>query len=91
MPASNNRKKISTTVSPDTHRYLEQLVSQGRARNLAEAVDVSVARARREDNRARLERETAAYFNGLLPRELREENELAGVLSDHSGEVEFDD
>lgn len=91
MAAFVKRRKISTTISSETHRYLETLVSKGRARNLAEAVDVSVARARRLDNRIRLEQATAAYFNSLTPEELQQENELAATLSAHLGEVDFDD
>jgi hypothetical protein len=91
MPASANRRKISTTVSAETHRYLEGLVSRGRARNLAEAVDLSVARARRLDNRIRLEQATTAYFNGLSGKQMKEENEMAAALSTHFGEVDFDE
>lgn len=91
MPASANRRKISTTVAPETHHYLEGLVSTGKAANLAEAVDISVARARRMESRMRLERDTAAYFNKLSGKALEEEQQLATALDQMADEVDIDD
>ena len=33
------REKLSTTVSADTYQFLQEMVEQGEAANLAEAVD----------------------------------------------------
>lgn len=84
------RKKLSTTVSAETHTYLSNLVRARRVRNMAEAVDVAVAGMRRAENRARLERDTAAYFEGLSPEALREEQSLGGALSRMASEIDFD-
>jgi hypothetical protein len=45
---------------------------------------------RRAENRARLERDTAAYFEGLSPEALREEQLLGDALSRMAGEIDFD-
>jgi hypothetical protein len=42
--------------------------------------------AGRVDNRATLERQTAAYFNGMTSRVAAEEADLASALSGASGE-----
>lgn len=86
-----NRRKISTTVAAETHDYLERMIKEGRAVNLADAVDISVARARRLENRLRLERDTAAYFNNLSGKALEEEQELARAFDQMADEVNFDD
>ncbi len=41
------------------------MVKAGKAGSVGEAVDKAVGLACRLDNRARLERQTAAYFKGL--------------------------
>ena len=91
MPASTNRHKLSTTVSRDTQSYLETLVASGRAATIAEAVDLAVARARRTESRARLERDTAAYFDGLTGKSAAEESRLGRALGKIADEVDFDD
>ena len=91
MKTASQRKKISTTVSPQTHRYLGSLVKSGRAATIAEAVDLIAERARRAEQRARLERDTAAYF---AKRPARVENEEAGLeaaLSQSADEVDFEE
>ncbi len=90
MRISTHRHKLSTTVSRDTHAYLETLVESGRAASIAEAVDLAVARARRADSRARLERDTAAYFEGLPARAAVEESRLGKALGRVADEVDFD-
>ncbi len=65
MLARKTRRKISTTVSPETGAYLQSLIRRGKAANLAEALDRTVAQARSFENRARLARDTAAYFESL--------------------------
>jgi len=87
---SRRRKKLSTTISAETHAYLRTLVRAHRVRNMAEAVDTAVAGMRRAENRARLEHDTAAYFEGLSPEALREEQLLGDALSGMAGEIDFD-
>jgi hypothetical protein len=91
MATSTNRHKLSTTVSRDTQAYLETLVESGRAASIAEAVDLAVARARRTESRARLERDTAAYFEGLQGKSAAEESRLGTALGQAADEVDFDD
>jgi len=90
MRISTNRHKLSTTVSRDTQSYLETLVESGRAASIAEAVDLAVARARRTESRAMLERDTAAYFEGLPARSAAEESRLGKALGREADEVDFD-
>jgi hypothetical protein len=59
------RKKLSTTVGADSYAYLHKMVKEGKAESVGEAVDKAVEITRRRDNRATLERETAAYFKTL--------------------------
>jgi hypothetical protein len=89
MPPATPRHKLSTTISKDTHTYLETLVETGRASSMAEAVDLVVARARRSENRARLERDTAAYFERLPEKEAAEESRLEADLGQVADEVDF--
>lgn len=91
MKRTGTRQKLSTTVSRDTHQYLEHLVKKGRAGTIAEAVDLVVRRAQRAENRARLERDTAAYFAGLPANVSDEEARLEAALSQSVDEVCFDE
>ncbi len=75
-----HRQKISTTIAPETLAYLERLLDSGEAATLAEAIDKAVERLRVIENRERLERDTAAYFDGMTEEELAEENRLASAL-----------
>lgn len=86
-----SRRKLSTTVSSATQKYLEHLVATGRAHTIAEAVDLVVNRAQRAENRARLERDTAAYFASLPADAAAEETRLEDALSQSVGEVRFDE
>jgi mRNA-degrading endonuclease toxin of MazEF toxin-antitoxin module/Arc/MetJ-type ribon-helix-helix transcriptional regulator len=70
---SNHRRKVSTTISPEAYEFLRRLVESGRAATLAEAVDQVVRRARRTENRSRLEQATAAYFARLSRAAAQEE------------------
>ena len=87
----SQRRKVSTTVAPESLAYLQSLIKRGKARNLAHAVDLAVARARRVENRAQLESDTAAYFAGLSSRARKEEARLEAVLARGLDEVDFDD
>jgi hypothetical protein len=85
-----HRQKISTTIAPETLAYLQQLLDSGEADTLAEAIDLSVNRLRALDNRHRLERDTAAYFDGMPEQELAEEDRLASALSASPRSLDLD-
>ena len=76
-----NRQKISTTIAPSTLTFLEELVKSGEAATLAEAVDLAVERLRSIENRERLERDTAAYFDQMSEDEVAEDNRLGAALA----------
>jgi len=83
------RVKLVTTVGLETHAYLRDLVLAGAAPSLGEAVDRAVDQVRAE-NRARLERETAEYFERLSPEQVEEESRLAAALDHSLNEIDFD-
>jgi hypothetical protein len=91
MPRPARRLKLSTTVDPETHRYLDRLVKMGRARNVAEAIDQVVLRAKRAEQRSRLEADTAAFFQALEGPAAREESRLETALAEMAGEADFGD
>ena len=91
MPTRANRRKISTTVAPETDAFLKSLVRQGKAANLAEAVDRAVAIARRAESRRGLEAATAAYYESLSKENIAEDNALGVALAHESGKVNFDE
>ena len=84
------RHKVSTTVAPESLAYLKSLIKRGKARNLAQAVDLAVSRARRVENRARLESDTAAYFARLPARARKEEARLEALLDQGLDDIDFD-
>jgi hypothetical protein len=86
----SNRAKLSTTIAQENFQYLESLVRSGEARNLAQALDMTLHRSRRLENRRRLERATAAYFDGLSPEAQAEEEELARAFSGAAAGIDFD-
>jgi Arc/MetJ-type ribon-helix-helix transcriptional regulator len=90
MPARSARTKLSTTVSPETYRYLTALVERGEVRSLAEAVDEAVEHLRRSENRRRLARATAEYFDSLSPEEMEEERSIAESMSQAASRIDFD-
>jgi hypothetical protein len=86
----SDRRKISTTVSASTFAYLQSLIERGKARNLAEALDVSMGGLRKAQNRARLARATAAYFESM-PREVAgEESRLETASDSNADELDAD-
>lgn len=85
-----HRKKLSTTIGANRYAYLHKMVKAGRAESVGVAVDKAVEIARRLDNRAALERETAAYFKSLASPVAAEEADLEDALSDASLEMDFD-
>ena len=84
------RKKLSTTIGASSYAYLHNMVKAGKAESVGEAVDKAVELARRLDNRASLERQTAAYFKGLTSQAAAEETDLEDALSIASQEMDFD-
>ena len=85
------RKKLSTTIGARNYAYLQNMVKTGRAESVGEAVDKAVEVARRLDNRATLERQTAAYFEGLASKACSEEGDLEAAMSAASQEIDFDE
>jgi len=84
------RAKLSTTVSPQNYQYLEHKVKSGEADSIAEALDRSIYRVRKLENRERLAKATAEYFNRLSPEAIAEENALASDLTSLSQGIDFD-
>ena len=91
MPVRVNRRKISTTVAPETDAFLKSLVRRGEAANLAEAVDRAVAVARRAESRKKLEAATAAYYESLSKENIAEDSAIGLALAHESGKVDFDE
>jgi hypothetical protein len=84
------RQKISTTVSPRTLAYLDDLIGKGEARTLAEALDLAVERLLAYENRERLASDTAAYFANMSEEEAAEEQRLEAALSQSGTGIDFD-
>ena len=85
------RRKISTTIAPESYDFLRGFIQSGKARNLADALDAILEEKGLAENRARLEKATAEYFERLSPEALAEENELGEAISRAAGEVIFSD
>lgn len=85
------RAKLSTTVSAETYAYLEQKVESGEVTSIAEALDRSIARVRKLENREKLAKATEQYFNQLEPRAVAEENALAKDVSSLAHGIDFDE
>jgi hypothetical protein len=90
MPARANRRKISTTVAPETATFLKSLIREGKASSLAEAIDRTVAAVRRAESRNRLETETTAYYASLSGEELAAEKKLELTVGGVTSLVDFD-
>jgi len=85
------RHKISTTVSSSTLAYLEQLIRDGQARTLADAIELAVERLLVYENRERLANDTAAYFENMTEEEAAEEQKLEAALSQSAAGINFDE
>ena len=85
------RKKVSTTISPESYAYLRALIRSKKVENLAQALDYVLDEIRRADNRARLEAATAAYYDNAPQEVIDEENELAESFSKAAGELNLDE
>ena len=84
------RQKISTTISPATLSYLQRLIERGEVHSLAEAIDLAIERLLVFENRERLERDTAAYFENLTEEEDAEEKALESALAQSATGINFD-
>ena len=86
----SQRKKLSTTIGAGNYAYLRRMVQSGRAESVGAAVDKAVEIARKIENRAALERQTASYFKSLPHESAAEEMDLEAALSAASQEMDFD-
>ena len=84
------RKKISTTISPESLEYLHGLIRKGEAASLAEALDLAIEQLLKYENRERLAADTAAYFATMTEEEAAEEQRLEAALSQRAAGVDFD-
>jgi len=66
-------------------------VKSGRVGTIAQAVDLVAERVQRIEKRARLERDTAAYFAGLPGGARKEEARIEQGISDSLDEVSFEE
>jgi hypothetical protein len=85
------RQKISTTVSSATFSYLERSIQDGKARNLADAIDLAVEHLLVYENRERLAYDTAAYFENMTEEEAAEEQKLEAAISQSAAGINFDE
>ena len=90
LPAKRARQKISTTIAPETLTYLEKIIAKREAYTLAEAIDMLVERLKSVENRERLERDTAAYFESLTPAAAEEESKLSAALAGSARGLDVD-
>jgi hypothetical protein len=84
------RQKISTTIAAEGYAFLRALIESGKAKTLAEAIDISIEEVRRSENRRELECATARYFDSLTAEEIKEENDLGEAIS-ASAEIDADE
>jgi hypothetical protein len=85
------RQKISTTVSSATFSYLEQSIEDGKARNLADAIDLAIGQLMVYENRERLANDTTAYFENMTEEQADEERKLEAALSQSAAGINFDE
>lgn len=86
----STRAKLSTTVAPETIRFLQHKVESGEAGSVSEALDAVVARIRRLENRRRLSEATARYFDELDETAVGEETALGASLSSMASQIDVD-
>jgi hypothetical protein len=86
-----SRQKISTTISSETLAHLEKLIKDDEARNLAEAIDLSIQRLLVYENRDRLARDTATYFDNMSEEDAAEERKLEAALCQGAANINFDE
>ncbi len=90
MRGTIHRLKISTTIAPETHEYLADLVESGSATSMAEALDRTVLRARSADSMELLAQDTAAYFQALRGSAAAEESRLEAAVAQIADEINLD-
>jgi predicted AAA+ superfamily ATPase len=86
-----HRKKVSTTISPESYAFLRALIRSRKAENLAQALDYVLDEMRRAENRARLEAATNAYYDNASQEAIDEENQIAADFSSLGAEVDPDE
>jgi hypothetical protein len=91
MSSRKARQKISITVAPETGAYLHDLIRQGHATNLSEAVDHAVRIARRAKSRARLEEATANFYSSMSASDRKADDKLGLAMARASSRVNFDE
>lgn len=91
MGAKTTRAKLSTTVSPRTYEFLDQMVKRGQAANLAEALDKTIDKLRKIENQRRLAEATTRYFEQLDPKTAAAENALAADMMSAAARIDFDE
>ena len=84
------RAKLSTTVASETYEFLEKMVARGQASTIAEALDASIAKVRRLENRRRLADATTRYFEQLDSQTTAKENALAEDMMSAASTLDFD-
>lgn len=89
MLRTAHRRKLSTTISVESYNYLKAQVESGQAASIAEAVDGTVAQVRTLESHARLEHDTAAYFQNLSPQAIADEAQLGAALGAVVDEVDL--
>ena len=57
---------------------------------MAQALDISLSRSRKLENRRRLERATAAYYEALSPEAQAEDEAWVDAASRAGAEIDFD-
>ncbi len=65
-------------------------MESGQAQNLAQALDLTLHRSRKLDNRRRLEQATAAYYDALSPEAQVEEEAWAEAAGGAAAEIDLD-
>ena len=88
--AKIGRAKLSTTVASETYEFLERMVKRGQAATIAEALDASIERVRRLENRKRLADATTRYFGQLDAQTITKENALAEDMMSAASTIDFD-
>lgn len=85
------RKKLSTTISPEGYAFIRKIIRSGRADNIAQALDLILEDIRTIENRERLERATAEYYQNASQEAIDEENSLAAAFAATAGEIKVDE
>ncbi|MGA8014153.1 MAG: hypothetical protein WB949_17110 [Candidatus Acidiferrales bacterium] len=84
------RQKISTTIGSEGYAFLRTLIKSGKAQNLAQAIDLVLEEFRRIENRQRLDRATAEYYETASQEAIDEGNQFAAAFSATASEIKID-